>query len=285
MKNTFLKISVAMIAALFSQMAVAGDVLVQPATIQIRSLSSNIQLENLEATYSALCQYRSGIIFPESKYCGSVNLTVPVSADGTIRLPALEKVSGLHGRKTGNYRVSVSVHPKNQTPQDQEYFFTLSAYNEEAFRALENFRDVIYIGRLEGAALNITADRKTVLGGELSRLPNADLVITVNVKSENRGLQNPLLSNQFGNNIMSIYNRQNGNGTVDQNLLNARSVEIKGGNFAFIGNPADATISLNVTLYSTEKYDRKPLYEKTIVGKIDSSFLKDNRNIELEKVK
>lgn len=288
MKNIFLKTSVAMIAGLISQVAFAGDVLVQPTTIQIRSLSANIQLENLEATYGARCRYHSGIFFPEAKDCGGSYVTVPVSADGTIRLPALEKVSGIHGRKTGNYQVSLSLRPKNQTPRDQEYFFTLSAYNEEAFKALENFRDVIYIGRLEGAVLNVTAERRTVLGGDLSKLPNADLFIAVSVNGKVKsgpGLQEPLLSSAFSNNLQSFENRQNPNGTVDTELLNTKSVEVKGGNFAFIGNPADASVTLDVSFNVTENSLRKTVYRKTITGKVESSFLKDNRNIDLEKVK
>lgn len=277
-----------MIAGLISQMAVAGDVLVQPTTIQIRSLNSNIQLDNLEASYGVRCKYHSGIFFPEAKDCGGSYVKVPVSADGTIRLPALEKVSGIHGRKTSNYQVSLVLSPKNQSPRDQEYFFSLVAYNEDAFRALENFRDVIYIGRLEGSALNVTAERRAVLGGDLSKLPNADLFIAVSVNGKVKsgpGLQEPLLSSAFSNNLQSFANRQNFNGTVDTVLLNTKSVEVKGGNFAFIGNPADASATLDVSFSVTENSIRKTVYRKVITGKVDSSFLKDNRNVDLEKVK
>jgi len=269
-----------------STLALANDVLVNPITLNIHSLSPDIKLENLEVSYTALCQYKSGIFFPENKLCGNSEVKVAVNADGTIHLPALSKFSGFHASNSDNYRVDIELQPKNRDPRDQTYYFVLSTYNTDAIQALENLRDLIYVGHLQGGNLNITAERKAILGGDLSRLPNAELLINVGVVSPRKdSLQTPILSTPFSVNITGIENRHSANGEMKLDLLNKKSIQIQSDNFAFIGNPADAKVYINVQfLENNDGTGDKAIYQKSIESKIDPNFLIENSSIDLEKV-
>jgi len=264
--------------------ALAGT-LINPVTLTVRSLSPDIQLENLQVEYSTLCRYESGLIFPEDKMCGSSTVIVPVSAEGVIHLPGLDKFSGLHASDSSNYEISLSLEPKNRGPRDQTYYFALTTYNNQAVQALENLRDVIYIGHINGTTLNITAEHQPVVGGDLSRLPNVNLLVSVSIVSGvKESVATPILSSQFSNDLLGFENRVNGNGTVVTDLKNLKTVNVSGGNFAFIGSPANAKIYLDVTLSETVNYVSKVIYKKSIESQITADFLTENQNVDLEKV-
>jgi hypothetical protein len=266
-------------------LAFASDVLIPATTLQLRSLN-NTDYQNLEVSYGAICKYKKGIFFPDNRLCGSYNVRVPVNADGTIALPALNKFDGLHARKTDNYEVSFTVQPKGRGPQDREYYFVLSARGEEKIQQLQNFRDIIYFGKLNGATLNVTAERRAVVDSELTQNPSANLFVTVEIATlQSRNPGGLLVSSPSGHTIVSFENRPAANGwPAKTELRDLKKIEVKGGNFAFIGNPGDAKVELRAWYSVQENSTDKTIYRTRIDSKLDPDFLKDNSDVDLKKV-
>jgi len=268
-------------------LALANETLIEATTIQLRSLDTNLKPENLEVSYGYICRYHSGLFFPEAKVCGNYDLVVPVQADGTIRLPALTKADGRQGGKTDNYQVSFTVQPKGRTPQDRTYYFILSAGGEKAIQKLQDFRDVIYFGNLNGTTLNLTAERRAILGSELSQAPNANLFVSINVVTpKSNDINAPMISSPFSYGGVSFENRESQNNfAAKTDLRDAKAVEVKGGAFAFIGNPSDAKLVVRAWYSIQVNHTSQNLYSTELAVPVDANALKNNRNIDLKQVR
>lgn len=267
-------------------LSLADDTLIRATTLQIRSLDAGLKPENLEVSYSSMCRYQSGIFFPEAKICGSSSQIIPVQADGTIHLPALQKASGRHGDKTNNYEVSLTLQPKGRTPRDQTFYFIISARGEEKIQKLQDFREAVYVGRLNGTTVNLTAEGRPVLAGDLAKAPNANLFVSVEILTPtSRDFTAPSVISATSKTI-SLENREGKNGFASKTALrDATKVELQSGAFAFTGNPADAKVVLRAWYSVQVNNGAKILYKKDIETKIDTDALKDNKNIDLEKVR
>jgi hypothetical protein len=271
----------------FTTMAFAGSALVDEKILTVKSLSSEIDLQNAEAIYGLSCTYRSGIFMPQTKSCGYSTVTLKIESDGTIRLPALSKLSGLHGAKIENYKVSLIVQPKNKDPRNQRYYFTLDARGKEGLENFAAFRETIYVVNLAGGDFDVTAERKPLIGGELSQNPNSQLFVTVGLQGGTLNLPSVILVSNFSMNLTSYENRIAPNGIKEYNkddLKKLKKVHIEGGNLAFVGNPNDRKIALTVW-YGQGQFTSVKLFEKTLESKIDENFLKDIDVVDLQKVK
>lgn len=272
MKNLFL----ASIMATILPFAVSAGELIPGTTLKLISGDGQTDLQGLTVQINSYCKYSSGIFWPESKTCGSKTTELKVAADGTVKIPAIEKFSGLKGSKTDNYEVSLSIY------EGKEYLVILHARGKEALKTFNFTNRPLSLYRLNAAEINVSHAGADFFGSPASQVDRAHLFITIDNKKDNNKLGEVLVTTNSGS--ASIWFKENFNARSDKDLLKDQtSIKLKKLNYAMFNATENEKLTVSVHYGVSNNYSKDVPMSGTVEVALKPSALEDIGTIELLK--
>lgn len=270
MKNLILS---SMFMALLPFVSNASEVI--PGTsLKLNSPDGLTNVQNLTVKLSTLCRYKSGIFWPETKHCGSKTVDLKVGANGVVAIPAVEKFSGLHGSKTDNYEVSLSVY------EGKEYLAIVTARGKEKLKNFKFENRPLSLYRLNAANINVSHDGADFFGSELSKVDRAMLLVSVKDKAEKHDFDDVLVVSSLD----SLWARENFASYEGKKLLkDATQVDLAKLNFAKFNGTANETIIVSAYYSVSNDYAGKSKLNGVAELKLTPSALEEVGTIELKK--
>lgn len=270
------KLFLASVMATILPFAVSASELIPATTLKLISGDGQTDLQALTVKVSTLCKYSSGIFWPESKICGSKTTELKVDADGSVKIPAIEKFSGLKGSKTDNYEVSLSIY------EGQEYLAILSARGKDALKTFKFENRPLSLYRLNAAEINVTHDGADFFGSLASQVDRAHLFISINNKKDNNKLGDVLVVTSAGSS--SIWFKENFGARADKELLKDQtSIKLKKLNYAMFNASAEEKLTVSVHYGISNNYSKDVPMNGVVEVALMPSALQDIGSINLLK--
>lgn len=270
------KLLLASVMASVLPFAVSASELIPGTTLKLISGDGQTDLQALTVKVSALCRYSSGIFWPESKNCGHQTTDLKVAADGTVKIPAIEKFSGLKGSKTDNYEVSLSIY------EGQEYLAILSARGKDALKTFKFENRPLSLYRLNAAEINVSHDGADFFGSPASQVDRAHLFISIDNKKDNNKLGEVLVVTSAGGS--SIWFKENFGARADKELLKDQtSIKLKKLNYAMFNATAEEKLTVSVHYGISNNYSKDVPMNGVVEVALKPSALQDIGTIELLK--
>jgi len=276
-------------------------IVIKPITLQVRALDSGDKLSDFVVDYKISCRYRDisreGYA-PLDVDCGRSTTTIPVSAQGIIQLPAVHMFPDTiqlpgntspdtFGDNKNHYHLSILLRKKKDKPVGTSYYFAFEADGETEIYKVENFKETIYFGTLDGGEVTLTEEGRPLLGSALAQNPNSNVSVFLEVvtppvpgyepyKEPKLGsAQGDRLAIRIGNQVDSFF-------TTPTFLRDATKLEIQGGPFAFAGDPAKAKLVLRAVYAESSTFSYKNLYGGGVESKVERDFLKKHNSVDMK---
>ncbi len=260
------------ISTFFSFSLFASE-LIPATTLKINSADGLINLKDVNAKMSVNCKYKSGLFWPESKSCGNKYFDLKVSENGEIKLPSIEKFSGLKARNKSNYDVSVSIY------EGENWLTVIHAYGD----AIDKFRfddKTLQIYKIRATSLDIIKDGASIFGTELTSDIDSSMRLFLSGENKNE-LNEPLVTTSMESS--SLWVRENRNVLQGQTALKDEK-ELKVDNliYASFAPLKSEKIELFLGLYKMENYTYKLLYTTKLDLELKPEMLEDLKTLELK---
>lgn len=274
LKEVFMKKSVILLSlSALASLPVTATELISSTNLKINSADGLTNLENVEAKLTVFCKYKSGILFPENKSCGSKTIDLNVEQDGTIKIPAIEKFSGIHGLKKSNYDVSVSLY------EGKSWLTVISAYGEK----VDNFKfdgQTLQIYKIKPSMIDVVKDGASIFGSELTNDLNSSMALYLSTGRENDFSKPLITSSMISSSLWSKENRNLYAGKValkDEKAINLN--ELIYASFKPVGSE---TVTLDLIFSKYENYTYKKLYSAKMELKLRPEMLDEVKAIEIK---
>ncbi len=250
-----------------------AETLLNSQTLKINSPDNLTKLDDLKISLSVSCKYKSGIFFPESKSCG--NKTIELKAqNGILKIPSVEKFSGIRGSKADNYDVSLSFYEGDQ------YLTIVSAYGKEAikyFNSLNN--DEFNILRFEEATLGVSVLGADFFGSDLSKVDRASLSFRINAKKKDNTINEVMITNS----LETSWWRENFSPYAGKTLLKDETkISLNSSSIGYFSKNAPEKLKINIYYSQFENYSHSVKLKNNLELELIPSALSDLKSIELK---
>jgi hypothetical protein len=268
MKNLIL--SALFLAAL--PFAANSSVVTSATSLKLISADGLTEVQNLTVKLTSGCKYSSGIFWSESKSCGFNTIELKVGADGIVQIPAIEKFKGLHGAKTANYDVSLTI------TEGKEWIAVVSAYGKEALPKFKFENKPLSIFRVNAANINLSYEGTDFFGSELSKVDRAMLLVSI----KDKNYENKINELMTVSPLMSLWSRENLDSYSGKILLkDTKEIDFKNMSYVKFNSSENETIVLNVH-YSNSRNEKMNL-KGSVELPLSPNALEEIGTIELKK--
>lgn len=265
-------ILLASISTLFTFSTMASE-LIPGTTFKINSADGMTDISKVEAKLTVFCKYKSGIMFPENKSCGSKTTELKVEADGILKIPSIEKFSGLHAKKKSNYDVSVSLY------EGKNWLTVISAYGEK----IDNFKfdgQTLQIYRVKSAEIDVVKDGASIFGSELTNDLNSSMAMYLSTRRDNDYSKPLITSSLISSSLWSKENRNLYAGKVA--LKDVKEIKLENLVYASFKAPGTEKVVLDLIFSKLENYTYKKLHSAKLELDLSPTMLEDLKSIELK---
>lgn len=234
MKNVILASFLALIVTVTIE---ASDVL-PGSTLKLNSADRLTDISKVTVELEIKCKYQTGIFYHTSKSCGYKKSEIAVESDGTVKVPAIQKFSGLHAQKSDNYELSLTI------SENKEWLVSVDAFGDKLSKF--NFTGkTLSIYRLNGASIAVSYHGADFFGSSYTQEKNATMFLSFE-SSIKRDIHDLLIvSNLTGT---SLWFKENYASYAGKELL--RDVkEIKLENLVYASFAIPSSEKLEISLY------------------------------------
>jgi hypothetical protein len=121
-------------------------------SISVDFSQTELNPEELTVEGWVVCRYRSGILFPETKNCGSRTVEVGFDRNGALTWQSIEAFDHWRAHSVDNYEIGVSVVYRKQR------LFSIGARGKNGIRELLSLKDPIRILKIKGGPVSLLID-------------------------------------------------------------------------------------------------------------------------------
>lgn len=269
MKKSFILVSLSSLLS-FSLMA---SELIPATSFKVNSADGQTDLKNVTAKVSVFCKYKSGILLPENKSCGNKTLDLTLTEDGMIKIPSLEKFSGLHAKKKSNYDISISLY------EGKNWLAVISAYGEK----IDNFKfdgQTLQIYKINGSNLDVVKDGASIFGSDLTNDINSSMSLYLSTGRENDYSKPLITSSMISSSLWSKENRNLYAGKVA--LKDEKAISLNELVYASFKPVGSEKVTLDLIFSKFENYTYKKLFSTKIELTLRPEMLEELKTIELK---
>lgn len=268
MKKTILINTLAFILPLSLQ----AKELFPASTLKINSPDGLTSVKDLSVSINVYCRYKSGIIFPESKTCGSKTQQLKVNEEGVVQIPAAETFSGLHAAKTDNYDVTLSVN------EGKNYLAVISARGKDRIKKFAQNKRELNILRFKAGSIAVSHEGQDFFGSELSKNKDAYVLFSIKTNVE-QSFEDVLVVSSLNNFLWSGENKNIYAGKTP--LSETKSIEVPATSFAYLGEVEDLKLKVHLN-YLINTGILKKLFEAKVEIPATNSAIENIGTLDLK---